>query len=65
MDGEGELKWKDGKAYTGQFINDKREGQGTFIWADGRKLTCAWIAGKQHGSGTYTNWEGVTKKGEW
>lgn len=65
MDGEGELKWKDGKMYTGQFINDKREGQGTFVWADGRKYLGLWKAGKQHGIGTYISKEGVEKQGEW
>jgi len=46
MDGEGDLTWKDGKKYHGNFINDKREGQGTFIWADGRKYVGEWKAGK-------------------
>ena len=46
MDGDGELKWKDGKMYSGSFVNDKREGHGTFIWADGRKYIGEWKAGK-------------------
>ena len=65
MDGEGELKWKDGKMYNGQFVNDKREGHGTFVWADGRKYIGEWKAGKQHGIGTYISKEGVEKQGEW
>lgn len=65
MDGEGELKWKDGKMYKGNFVNDKREGHGTFIWADGRQYIGEWKAGKQHGIGTYISKEGVEKQGEW
>ena len=65
MDGHGELKWKDGKMYTGNFVNDKREGQGTFIWADGRQYIGDWKAGKQHGIGTYISKDGQEKQGEW
>lgn len=46
MDGYGVLRWRDGKKYEGNFVNDKREGQGTFIWADGRKYIGEWKAGK-------------------
>jgi hypothetical protein len=46
MHGAGILKWKDGKRYEGEFVNDKREGNGTFIWADGRRYIGGWRCGK-------------------
>lgn len=42
MDGQGTLTWKDGKTYTGEFVNDKREGKGKFMWADGRQYIGEW-----------------------
>jgi len=36
MHGNGELRWKDGKKYIGEFKSDKREGKGVFSWRDGR-----------------------------
>jgi hypothetical protein len=65
MDGYGVLKWRDGKKYEGNFVNDKREGQGTFMWADGRKYIGEWKAGKQHGIGTYISKDGVQRRGQW
>ena len=65
MDGYGVLRWRDGKKYEGNFVNDKREGQGTFIWADGRKFIGDWKAGKQHGVGTYISKDGVQRQGQW
>jgi len=61
MHGRGVLEWKDGKKYTGEFINDKREGQGTFIWADGREYKGGWKNGKQHGIGAYKDKNGNTR----
>jgi len=46
MHGYGILKWKDGKKYEGDFINDKREGTGTFTWSDGRVYIGEWKNGK-------------------
>ena len=46
MHGKGLLKWKDGKQYLGEFVNDKREGHGTFLWKDGRIYDGAWKDGK-------------------
>ena len=37
MNGNGVIKWKDGKQYTGQYVDDKKHGNGIFEWADGRK----------------------------
>ncbi len=36
MHGHGVLKWKDGREYRGEFLEDKRTGNGTFKWRDGR-----------------------------
>ncbi len=31
------MKFKDGKVYTGQWIDNKMNGKGVFQWPDGRK----------------------------
>ena len=46
MHGIGELMWKDGKKYKGEFKNDKREGNGIFHWRDGRIYDGQWRDGK-------------------
>lgn len=46
MHGYGDLEWRDGKKYEGEFVNDKREGRGTFTWADGRVYIGEWKNGK-------------------
>ena len=32
MDGEGVFTWPDGRKYTGQYRDDKKEGYGVFEW---------------------------------
>ena len=32
MDGEGQILYPDGRKYTGEFENDKKQGIGTFEW---------------------------------
>jgi len=46
MNGYGVLRWKDGKVYEGEFVNDKRDGKGNFVWADGRQYFGKWKNGK-------------------
>lgn len=51
MHGKGELIWKDGRKYIGNYENDKKHGQGEFHWSDGRIYKGEWAHGKQHGIG--------------
>ena len=62
MEGEGELRWKDGSRYAGQFENFAMHGNGIFFWATGRKFVGTWKAGKKHGPGKFISKQGVEKK---
>jgi len=53
MHGRGVFSWKDGRKYTGEYVEDKKSGHGTFEWPDGRKYIGSWLNGKQHGEGTF------------
>lgn len=57
--------WKDGRAYHGQYINDKKHGFGTYQWADGRAYIGNWDNGHQHGEGVYILPNGRIQKGLW
>ena len=46
MHGSGLLKWRDGRSYFGEFLEDKKQGFGIFIWPDGRKYIGNWDKGK-------------------
>ena len=46
MHGKGIYTWPDGRKYTGDFANDKKEGHGIFKWADGRVFNGLWKNGK-------------------
>jgi len=46
MHGEGVFTWTDGRKYTGEYKNDKKDGQGVFEWPDGRRYAGAWKDGK-------------------
>jgi len=53
MHGKGLFKWKDGREYIGEYLEDKKSGYGVFKWPDGRTYSGYWSKGKQHGKGTY------------
>jgi len=46
MHGKGKFEWADGRLYTGEYYEDKKEGEGTFEWPDGRKYMGPWRMGK-------------------
>ena len=45
MHGKGIFSWKDGRKYTGEYVNDKKEGVGIFEWPDGRRYEGEWKKG--------------------
>jgi len=65
MHGKGNMTWKDGRKYEGDYQNDKRHGQGIYTWPDGRKYRGPWLNGKQHGEGEYILPNGKTRRGLW
>ena len=36
MHGKGECIWPDGKSYTGEYADDKKNGYGVFKWTNGK-----------------------------
>jgi hypothetical protein len=36
LKGWGEYIWRDGRKYTGQFVDGKMHGKGTFEWVNGK-----------------------------
>jgi len=42
MEGYGDFRWLDGRSYSGNYVDDKKEGHGTFVWPDGRKYEGKW-----------------------
>jgi len=70
FDGQGELKWKNGDKFNGQFKKGIISGRGTFVWSDGRKYIGQMFNRKAHGSGTMTYAPNdakfrVSYKGQW
>ena len=54
MEGIGVYRWKDGRIYIGEYLNDKKHGYGIYQWQDSRQYTGYWANGKQHGLGIYS-----------
>ena len=46
MHGKGEIVWKDGRKYVGDYQHDKKHGYGIFEWNDGRRYEGNWKNGK-------------------
>ena len=45
MHGKGVFHWPDGKLYTGEYANGKKEGSGIMIFPDGRSYKGEWRNG--------------------
>lgn len=46
MHGYGVYQWADGRAYHGEYIEDKKHGNGKYLWPDGRIYEGEWFNGK-------------------
>ena len=66
IEGNGEMKWKDGREFYGQFVNGKEEGEGTFKYANGNFYIGPFKEGKQNGVAVFIEPAERTKRhGEW
>ena len=66
IDGEGEMRWADGKEYWGQFKDGKEDGEGTFRYANGNLYIGKFKQGKMDGFAIFIDIEKQTKRhGEW
>jgi hypothetical protein len=50
--GLGELKWRNGVIYRGNFFNGSEEGTGVKTWPDGQRYAGEWRQGRKNGFGT-------------
>ena len=57
--------FRDGKKYTGQFRNNKRNGEGTFTWPDGARYVGGYKDDIRNGRGTFTYPNGTKFVGEY
>jgi hypothetical protein len=65
LNGYGEFRWKDGRKYMGEFINNEREGFGIHKWPNTMKAYIGfWKGNKQHGIGCAINGK-IIKYGFW
>jgi len=53
MQGYGNLFWKDGSYYSGQFMNNSKSGEGTMFYANGDIFTGNWADEGKSGQGKY------------
>lgn len=51
--GRGHYKWKDGREYRGEFMNDKRHGKGKMWWPDGAVYQGDFFDGFRDGYGLH------------
>lgn len=65
MHGKGTYRWKDGKVYSGEFMNDKMEGNGVFIWPDKKKYVGQYSKDRKNGLGIFLWPDGKRYEGEW
>lgn len=45
MHGKGHYSWPDGRQYSGDYVEDKKQGYGTYIWPDGKQFEGNWVDG--------------------
>ena len=79
MNGKGLFKWKDGRQYEGNYLNDEKHGFGTFTWPGEflirnslkevvhtpfKQWRGMWKNGKMEGKGELY-YKGVCYTGEW
>lgn len=65
LNGKGTYKWKDGKIYSGEFVNDKLDGNGIFLWPDKKKYIGQYKKDKKNGLGIFIWPNGKRYEGEW
>merc|ERR1712066_1103679 len=65
MTGPGNMRWKDGVEYDGQFKCNKRDGHGRMVWLTGKwkSYDGQWKTNSQHGRGTLTDQEDEEHEG--
>ena len=64
MNGNGVLTFRDGKIYTGEFLNDRRSGHGKMTSNIGT-YEGQWRNDLYDGEGTFTGKDGEIKSGKW
>ena len=63
FNGKGKYTWADGRYYSGDWVNNKREGSGEFKFSDGSLYKGDWVNNKRDGKGKYTTTDGNIYEG--
>lgn len=65
MHGHGVRAYRDGRQYTGEYVDGVCCGQGVCVWPDGDKYEGNWKDDQYEGYGVYTFPSGTQYKGHW
>jgi len=63
MEGYGNLFWKDGSHYSGQFTNNSKNGEGTLFYSNGDIFSGHWTEERKDGEGRYLYKQGGEYEG--
>ena len=63
FNGKGKYTWADGRYYSGDWVNNKREGSGEFKFSDGSLYKGDWVNNKRDGKGKYITTDGNIYEG--
>merc|ERR1712192_312958 len=63
MEGYGNLFWKDGSHYSGQFRNNSKNGEGTLFYSNGDIFSGHWTEERKEGDGLYIYKQGGEYEG--
>ena len=64
LSGKGQIRFKNGNQYIGEFLNGIIEGEGIFLWKDGVSYKGSFLSNKIMGVGTYQWPDGSIYTGE-
>lgn len=65
LEDRGQVQFKNGATYTGQWLGNMKHGYGVQIWKDGAKYEGNWRFNKACGHGKFWHVDGDIFEGEW
>ena len=65
LEERGEVHFKNGATYTGQWLGNMKHGYGVQVWKDGAKYEGHWRFNKACGHGKFWHVDGDVFEGEW
>lgn len=65
LEERGEIVFKNGAVYQGQWLGDMKHGYGVQVWPDGARYEGYWRYNKACGKGKFWHVDGDVFEGEW